>query len=67
MLYLVSGGPTDTVRAQEYGARDEREEGEKPGVQTQERDLSGNSEQIKSQGEPRFDINRGFMRCCNDH
>ena len=48
MLYLVSGGPTDTDRAQEYGARDEREEGEEPGVQTQERDLQGHSEQVES-------------------
>ena len=36
-------------------------------MQTQERDLSGNSEQIKSQGELRSDINRDVAMIIKCH
>ena len=66
-LRAVTCEPRTEPGGWEHGAGGQCQEGEEPCVQTQERDISGNSEQIKSQGEPRSGINTVFIGCCNDH
>ena len=47
------GGQREATEA-EHGAGGQCQQGEEPCVQTQERDLSGDSEQIKREGESTY-------------